>query len=217
MLYSACQLMVDNTAGRTQITESLTGCDLNPTAKAKRAVARDPGTKPAALKPKDTAAMTLNTTQLEQVIETAKAKAASHPAWLRAIEKAAEQLISNPYISETGDGLLILGTTGNIYHSNGTCGCEALKRGIACWHRAAAQLIKRYYESKTATPAVSIPEMLTQVKAEIASTRPERDAQLEQDAKDLAETEREIERLARENAILVKRGGNVMKIGCWDV
>jgi hypothetical protein len=99
--------------------------------------------------------MQINLIQLERTVETAKVKAASHPAWLRAIEKAAEQLISNPYISEQDNGLLILGTTGNIYHSNGTCQCEASRRGMACWHRAAAQLVKRYNEAETATQGVS--------------------------------------------------------------
>jgi hypothetical protein len=113
--------------------------------------------------------MQLNQVKLNQVVESAKLKAAGHPRWLAAIERAAEQLVSNPYISETSDGLLILGTSGNIYTANGTCQCRAAGFGLVCWHRAAAQLIKRYREAE------------------------------------------------RENAILVKRAGNVMKIGCWDV
>jgi SWIM zinc finger len=125
--------------------------------------------------------MQLNITQLEQVIETAKAKAADHQRWLATIEKAGEQLISNPYISEVDDhSLLIASASGNdIYISNGVCQCKAFEFKQPCWHRAAVQLVKRYREAETATPAVSCTE--------------------------------------RESAILVKRGGNVMKIGYWDL
>ncbi len=95
----------------------------------------------------------INSVKLERVVETAKAKAANSPSWLRAIERAAEQLRSNPYIAEQGDGLLILSTSGEFYHANGVCQCKAYRHSLPCWHRAAAQLIKRYNELPDETPA----------------------------------------------------------------
>ncbi len=95
----------------------------------------------------------INSVKLDRVIEAAKAKAANSPSWLRAIDRAAEQLRSNPYIADQGDGLLILSTSGEFYHANGVCQCKAFHHGMACWHRAAAQLIKRYNEMPDETPA----------------------------------------------------------------
>jgi len=92
--------------------------------------------------------MQINIIKLEQVVAAAKAKAANSPAWLRAIEKAHTHLIENPYISETEDGLLILSDSGKTYHANGICQCKAWEFGRRpCWHRAAAQLVRRYREA----------------------------------------------------------------------
>lgn len=102
--------------------------------------------------------MTLNQIILETVTETAKAKAAKQAAWVRAIEKAAEQLISNPYISETENGLLILSYSSETYHANGACGCKAYANGKPCWHRAAAKLVKRYREAEAAQAAAPAPK-----------------------------------------------------------
>jgi hypothetical protein len=116
--------------------------------------------------------MQIDTIKLERIVETAKQKAASHPSWLRAIEKAHTQLLENPYITPLGDhSLLIASASGSdIYISNGTCQCAAFKYGHReCWHRACVQLVKRYHEAE------------------------------------------------RENAILIKRGGNVMKLDGWDL
>jgi hypothetical protein len=51
--------------------------------------------------------MQLDIAKLEQVVEAAKARAANHPRWIAAIERAAEELMNNPYISEQDGGLLI--------------------------------------------------------------------------------------------------------------
>lgn len=100
--------------------------------------------------------MTFNEIKLNQVIEAAKSKT-TDPTWLRAIERAAEQLRTNPYISEQDGGLLILGTTGEIYHANGSCQCKAYRKGMNyCWHRVAAKLVRRYNEMEAA-PAASTP------------------------------------------------------------
>ncbi len=99
--------------------------------------------------------LTLNATILAQVITDAKHNAAQHPRWLAAIERAAVELDSNPYIEALDDHTLLIGSpSGNTYTANGACQCEASRRGIPCWHRAAARLYTRYTEAeKTSAPA----------------------------------------------------------------
>lgn len=97
---------------------------------------------------------TLNLVLFFAVVNAAKAKAAGQAAWVRAIERAAEQIHDNPYIAEDGDALLIQSATSNeIYRANGVCQCKAYKRDMPCWHRAAAQLVKRYREAEKAEAA----------------------------------------------------------------
>ena len=97
--------------------------------------------------------MTLNLAIIETVVAAAQAKASGQPAWVRAIEKAAEQLYSNPYISEHDGGLLILSYSQQTYHANGACQCKAYANGKPCWHRAANQLVRRYREAEAAQAA----------------------------------------------------------------
>lgn len=101
--------------------------------------------------------MNFNLTILETVTEAAKAKAAGQAAWVRAIEKAAEQLLDNPYICEHDGGLLILSYSNETYHANGACQCRAYANGRPCWHRAAAQLVRRYREAEAAQVAAPPP------------------------------------------------------------
>ncbi len=101
----------------------------------------------------------INLTLFFAVVNVCKAKAAAkgETSWVRAIEKAAEQVHDNPYISETENGLLVLSATGGeIYHANGKCQCKAYARGMACWHRAAAKLVKRYREAVAAQAASAL-------------------------------------------------------------
>lgn len=90
----------------------------------------------------------INGDKLQSVVDNARVAATNSPRWLRAIDRAAEELTSNPYIAVTEKGLLILSSTSsNIYTSNGACECRAYEFGNPCWHRAAARLVQRYYES----------------------------------------------------------------------
>lgn len=84
---------------------------------------------------------------LNTVVEQAKRSAADHPRWVKAIEKAAVELVENPYIEALDNHTLLIGSTsGNTYIGNGKCQCEAYRRGIPCYHRAAAKLYQRYIE-----------------------------------------------------------------------
>ncbi len=100
--------------------------------------------------------MTINQIQFEQIVESAKQKASGNKSWLRAIDKAAEAILDNPYIADMGDGLLILSDSGKTYHANGICQCKAHQHGQACWHRAAAKLIERYKEALAASSALPL-------------------------------------------------------------
>jgi hypothetical protein len=97
--------------------------------------------------------MNLNPTILETVIQQAFDAATTSGGrdakrWGVAIAKAKQQLETNPYMHFDGDALLILSPESNqIYRANGTCECIAYTRyGQPCFHRAAARIVKRYYE-----------------------------------------------------------------------
>ncbi len=97
--------------------------------------------------------MNLNLQKLEEVaqaaFDAAEAKGGKDARrWTVAIAKAKRQLEDNPYIHDEGDALLILSPESNqIYHSNGTCQCQAWEKGkFPCWHRAANRLYRLYVE-----------------------------------------------------------------------
>jgi len=86
-------------------------------------------------------------------LQTAKAAASAHPAWVRAISKAADVLLSDPYVEiiDNGDALMVSESSGQIYRVNGRCEGEDGKpckgnqfnHGI-CYHRALKRLATRY-------------------------------------------------------------------------
>lgn len=97
--------------------------------------------------------MNLNSQTLDEVaqaaFDAAEAKGGKDARrWTVAIVKAKQQLAENPYIHDEGDALLILSPESlQIYHSNGTCQCQAwLKGKFPCWHRASYRLVRRYQE-----------------------------------------------------------------------
>jgi hypothetical protein len=116
--------------------------------------------------------LTLNIDILNEVIAEAQGKAAQHPRWLTAIVRAARELEGNPYMEALDDHTLLIGSpSGQTYVGNGTCQCEAYRRGIPCWHRAAARLYMRYIEAerKSVEPInlVSLSTRLAKARAEM--------------------------------------------------
>jgi len=91
----------------------------------------------------------LTPTILAEVVDKARADAAAHPRWLAAIGRALVELESNPWIDRNADGhgLLISSPSGKVYTANGVCGCTAYSHGQACWHRAAARLVRLHDEA----------------------------------------------------------------------
>jgi hypothetical protein len=97
--------------------------------------------------------LNLNGNTLAAVAEQACRDAAQHGRWLVAIGRALVELESNPWI-ERGElhGLIIASpTSGNLYSANGTCQCAAHQYGRACWHRAAARLVRLHDEREAAS------------------------------------------------------------------
>lgn len=96
--------------------------------------------------------LNLDCTILSQVVSKALADAAGHPRWVNAIRRAFEEVDSNPWIERNpnGHGLIIGSPSGACYSANGECSCPAFAFGRACWHRAAARLVRLHDERQTA-------------------------------------------------------------------
>src|SRR5262245_23896800 len=91
--------------------------------------------------------LNLNVTTLTAVVDQAMQDAADHPRLLNAINRAVVELRSNPYIAPQDGHLLIASSSSDkIYSANGRCQCAAFEYGEACWHRAAARLVRRHDE-----------------------------------------------------------------------
>jgi hypothetical protein len=86
--------------------------------------------------------------------------------WVRAIARATVEIEENGVFmtwQPEEKSLLIWSQESNeIYSSNGVCTCEAFKRGYACWHRAAARLVRLYKEME----AVQVEMVQLYMKAE---------------------------------------------------
>jgi hypothetical protein len=95
--------------------------------------------------------LNLDSTTLQAVADKALVDAAAHPRWINAIGRALVELESNPWI-ERGElhGVVIGSPSGNLYSANGTCQCQAFTHGHACWHRAAARLVRLHDERQAA-------------------------------------------------------------------
>lgn len=104
--------------------------------------------------------MNINPTILEAVVAEAKAKAADQPRWLKAIDKAADELLLNPYVHfENGTLLVLSSTSGTIYEvTSSICFCQAFWAGKPCYHRGMHRLITRYLAYQPVRPAVPVRE-----------------------------------------------------------
>ena len=111
--------------------------------------------------------LNLNPTTLAAVVDQAMIDAANHPRWLRAIDRAVVELVSNPWIERGDHGLIIASTSGNVYSANGVCQCKAYEHGNACWHRAAARLVRLHDEKIVANQERTMP-VLNYTKAKAA-------------------------------------------------
>ena len=88
--------------------------------------------------------MFLDEAMLALVAESALFSVQGSRRWQNAIRRAADELLTNPYMHYTGKSLLMLSESGEIYDANGTCQCASFKAGMPCRHRAAYKLLKNY-------------------------------------------------------------------------
>lgn len=77
--------------------------------------------------------------------------------WINAIGKAAANIESTDFLmtwQPEAQTLVIwtVGTTNQVYETNGVCQCAAFLNGQPCWHKAAKQLIKNYYAALETKP-----------------------------------------------------------------
>lgn len=100
----------------------------------------------------------INETIFNSIVETAKAKT-TDAKWLRAIERAAKEILSGEMIvTVLAHGALVT-TSNGTYAANGHCNCEAARRGHKeCKHRAGARLMD-LFESEVATQATFVEEV----------------------------------------------------------
>lgn len=100
--------------------------------------------------------LNLDSTTLQQVADKALIDAAAHPRWIVAIGRALVELDVNPYMERAAYGGLIIGSpSGQCYTSNGVCQCAAYTHGQACWHRAAARLVRLHDEREVADAQIA--------------------------------------------------------------
>ena len=83
-------------------------------------------------------------------IELTVTDAQNKKRWINAIAKAVIEIEENGAFmtyDEKDNYLVIWSQKSNeVYSANGVCQCKAFERGMACWHRAAARLVRIYLE-----------------------------------------------------------------------
>lgn len=116
--------------------------------------------------------LNLNPTTLSAVVDQAIQKAADHPRWLNAINRAVAELVENPYLDRQDGHLLIASSSSSkIYAANGVCQCLAYQNGKQpCWHRAAARLVRLHDEAQTKQQTLALADRIArqrQAQAEL--------------------------------------------------
>ena len=104
--------------------------------------------------------MILNTQIWQQTVSAAKVAVSNNSQWLRAIERADNEIRRARYWSFDGSTLTIQSTTSNkMYRVDDHHTCEACANGHrACKHRAARKLMQRYTERLAAAPLSPEPQ-----------------------------------------------------------
>lgn len=76
--------------------------------------------------------------------------ASAKKRWINAIAKATVEIEQNgvfmTWQSEESSLLIWSQKSNQIYTANGVCQCRAFEKGLPCFHRAAARLVRLYFE-----------------------------------------------------------------------
>jgi hypothetical protein len=87
--------------------------------------------------------------------------------WINAIAKAVYQIqMHGEFMTyDEAENYLLIWSHGSneVYSANGVCQCKAFARGLPCWHRSAARLVRIYLE----LPENVAPEFPVKAEAEI--------------------------------------------------
>jgi hypothetical protein len=91
----------------------------------------------------------IDTEKFNNVVATAKDKAAGNARWIRAIERAEKAILAGELIITTlADNRALVTSANGSYWVNGSCQCAAAKAGHReCYHRAAARIWAMYEEA----------------------------------------------------------------------
>lgn len=116
-----------------------------------------------------------NQEKFNSIVEEALAKSANFPRWQNAINRAVTQInLYGEFMTyDKAENYLVIWSQGSnkIYSANGVCQCEGFKRGLPCWHRAAARLVRLYLElPENKTPVFPCPENAPYLKSSTQST-----------------------------------------------
>ena len=111
--------------------------------------------------------MEINQVKFERVVAAAKAKT-TDAKWLRAIDRAAKEIISGEMIvTVLAHGALIT-TANGTYAADGHCNCKAALYGHKeCAHRAGARLMELY----EAEPEIPAPCITRSVERDVVTRR----------------------------------------------
>lgn len=87
--------------------------------------------------------MFFNIQKLNAIVAEAKNKA---PQLSAQIDKAADELLCNPYVTDMDGGLLILSSgSDNVYFARANaCNCRAAEFNRVCYHRLCDRLVRLY-------------------------------------------------------------------------
>lgn len=93
-----------------------------------------------------------NQDRFNEIVKEALAKSANYSRWQNAINKAVVQMeLHGEFMTwqpETKSLLIWSQESGDIHAANGVCdNCKAFERKFPCWHRAAARLVRLYFEA----------------------------------------------------------------------
>ena len=110
---------------------------------------------------------------LVDALDTARVNAAQDSRWLNAIDTGADWLLQQEEISyDFASHALKVSSASRpdrAYVANGACQCEAFSKHSACWHRAAARLVRRALELEQAKAALKPRRTLEQFRSELAA------------------------------------------------
>jgi hypothetical protein len=106
---------------------------------------------------------------LVDALDTARITAAADSRWMTALDVAADWLVQQEEIEyDFARHALSVQSASNpnlFYVANGDCQCAAFVKHTACWHRAAARLVRRALELDRAKAALKPARTLEEKRA----------------------------------------------------